>query len=82
MEDGSETCRLAMVLPPFLWQKTDSQTRESSWLRFGERGRDGRDRCLVGGRQRAREEDVPLQSGDDRNMFFYFPFLALISVFY
>lgn len=27
-------------------------------------------------------KDILLQSGDDRNIFFYFPFLALISVFY
>lgn len=39
---------------------------------------------MLGGGEEDREGalDVLLQSGDDRNMFFYFPFLALISVFY
>lgn len=36
---------------------------------------------MVGGTQPG-SGDLLLQSGDDRNMFFYFPFLALISVFY
>ena len=54
------------------------RTPESLWLRLGE----GVDRCLVRGRQKARQKNVRLQSGGDRNIFFDFPFLALISVFY
>lgn len=72
---------------PFLRQETQKhhpQTRERLWLRFGERSEGS-----GGGGYLARWEGdggeggaILVQSGDDRNMFFYFPFLALIPVFY
>lgn len=37
---------------------------------------------MLSGKEAGGGEDILLQSGDDRNIFFYFPFLALISVFY
>lgn len=36
----------------------------------------------LSGRERGEGEGHPAKSGGDRNMLFYFPFLALISVFY